>query len=111
MISVALMISFLAPDPGQYLQAWSDAGFASAPAWRLAVVSAFACLRVCLDVLALDSQGPLAIVKPAISNLCNVSVSTVFRCLRRAEYVWIAERIAGNGMNYSNGLISKRCEE
>lgn len=64
-----------------------------------------------VGVLALDSRGSLATVKPAISNLCDVSVSSVFRCLRRAEYVSIAERIAGQRMNYPNGLISKRCEE
>ena len=67
--------------------------------------------EVCLDVLALGSRRSLAIVKPAISDLCNVSVRAVFRCLRRAEYVSIAERIEGNGMDYSNGLISERCEE
>jgi hypothetical protein len=64
-----------------------------------------------VGVLALDLSGSLATVKPAISNLGNVSVSTVFRCLRRAEYVSIAEHISGNEINYPNGLISRRCEE
>lgn len=64
-----------------------------------------------VGVLALDSRGSLATVKPVISNRCNVSVSTVFKCLRRAEYVSIAENISGKRMDYPNGLISKRCEE
>jgi hypothetical protein len=64
-----------------------------------------------VGVLALDSRGSLSMVKPAISNRCNVSVSTVFRCLRREEYVSIAEHITGKRMDHPNGLISKRCEE
>jgi hypothetical protein len=64
-----------------------------------------------VGVLALDLRGSLATVKQAVSNRCDVSVSSVFRCLRRVEYVLIAERIASKRMNYPNGLISRRCEE
>jgi hypothetical protein len=64
-----------------------------------------------VGVLALGIRGSFTKVKPALSNAHNVSVSTVFRCLRRAEYVEIAESIAAKPMNYPNGLIAKRCEE
>lgn len=64
-----------------------------------------------IGVLALDSRGTLTTVKQALSNRHYVSVGTIFRCLRRAEYVSIAERISARVMEYPNGLIAKRCEE
>jgi hypothetical protein len=50
-------------------------------------------------------------VKPAASNRENVAVATLFRCLRRAEYVAIVEELVHEQLHYSNCVIGRKCEE
>jgi hypothetical protein len=63
-----------------------------------------------VGVLALDSKGSLSNIKDATSNRANIRTSTVFRCLRRSEYVCIAEAAIPNVREYPNGLIARACE-
>ena len=64
-----------------------------------------------VGVLSLKKGGSLSTVKPCISNREHVSSSTIFRCLRRAEYVAALEGRSSARMNYSNVLIARKCEE
>jgi hypothetical protein len=40
-----------------------------------------------------------------------VSAATVFRCLRRAEYVELIEGVLQAPLSYPNGIIARKCEE
>jgi hypothetical protein len=64
-----------------------------------------------VGVLALDVRGSFNVVKEAISNKHDVAVATVFRCLRRAEYVEIAEAVLQHPLQYPNGIVARKCEE
>jgi hypothetical protein len=64
-----------------------------------------------VGVLALDMRGSLSVAKQAVSNKNEVSVATVFRCLRRAEYVELIEGVLQAPLSYPNGIIARKCEE
>jgi hypothetical protein len=64
-----------------------------------------------VGVLALETSGSLRLVREGNSNKANLTVATVFRCLRRAEYVKITEELLQMPMRYPNGLIARKCEE
>jgi hypothetical protein len=64
-----------------------------------------------VGVLALGVRGSFSVVKEAISNRNEVAVATVFRCLRRAEYVQIVEDVLHGPLGYPNGIIARKCEE
>ena len=64
-----------------------------------------------VGVLALGTSGSFSLIKEAISNKTNVAVATVFRCLRRVEYVEIIENLLRVPLRYPNGVIARKCEE
>jgi hypothetical protein len=64
-----------------------------------------------VGVLALNLRGSFSVFREAQSNSNNVAVPTIFRCLRRSEYVEIAEAMHHEPLHYPNGLIARRCEE
>jgi hypothetical protein len=64
-----------------------------------------------VGVLALGMRGSFSVVKEAISNRNEVAVATVFRCLRRAEYVEIVEAVLHGPLRCPNGIIARKCEE
>jgi hypothetical protein len=64
-----------------------------------------------VGVLALSAGGSLSVVKQSISNRNNVAGATVFRCLRRAEYLQAVEAALQSKLDYPNGIIAKKCEE
>ncbi len=64
-----------------------------------------------VGVLALHKGGSFSVVKGAVSNRKSVMVPTIFRCLRRAEYMEIIERTLQVPIQYPNGIIPRKCEE
>lgn len=64
-----------------------------------------------VGLISLDKKDVLRVIKPAISNKDNIDPRTVFRILRRDEYVSIIERARGEKIDLPNGLISSYCEE
>lgn len=64
-----------------------------------------------VGILSLDRKDVIRTIRPAISNRENTDPRTIFRILRREEYVSILERITGKKINLPNGLISSHCEE
>jgi hypothetical protein len=64
-----------------------------------------------VGVLALSVGGSLSVVKQSTSNRNNIASATVFRCLRRAEYVQAVEAALHIKLDYPNGIIAKKCEE
>jgi hypothetical protein len=65
----------------------------------------------CVGVLALSMSGSLSMVKQSASNRNNVVNSTIFRCLRRAEYLDAVEKTLQRKLDYPNGIIAKKCED
>ncbi len=64
-----------------------------------------------VGVLALGASGSFSLTRDAIPNKKNVAAATIFRCLRRAEYVEIIEEMLRAPLRYPNGLIARKCEE
>ena len=63
-----------------------------------------------VGILSLDKKDVIRVIKPAVSNKENVDPKTVFRILRREEYVSIIEKITGRKINLPNGVVSSYCE-
>lgn len=64
-----------------------------------------------VGVLALSTGGSLSVVKQSMSNRNYVAGATVFRCLRRAEYLSVVEVALQSKLDYPNGIIARKCEE
>lgn len=64
-----------------------------------------------VGVLSLDIRGTFATIRDATSNKLNVVPDVLFRSLRRAEYMKIAEGISGQPFRFPNGIIARKCRE
>ncbi|MEG8231604.1 sce7726 family protein [Pseudomonas orientalis] len=76
--------------------------------------SALSYAKICderVGVLALDSRDRLKVVKAAADNKKNIDPRSIFRILRRDEYVSILERLQSAPIDIPNGLIAGFCEE
>lgn len=63
-----------------------------------------------VGLLAMERCGSLRLIRDATPNRERISVPTTFRCLRRKEYVSIAEQISGGSIDAPNGSIGTICE-
>lgn len=64
-----------------------------------------------LGVMSVSSQGTLKKIKTASSNLENIDSNTIFRILRKSEFIAAAERVSGESVNLANGLIREHCQK
>lgn len=64
-----------------------------------------------VGILALDSKDRLKVIREAIENKKNIDPRSMFRILRRDEYVSALETLQGVPINVPNGLIAGHCEE
>ncbi len=66
-------------------------------------------VREGVGVMALSQRGSLATIKKAKSNIQALHHRTIFRCLRREEYVSIIREASGQTIDLPNGLIADEC--
>ena len=64
-----------------------------------------------VGLLALSTKGKLSIHREAQSNLANLDAATIFRCLRRPEYLAAIKELFGTVPSLPNGLIGAHCEK
>ncbi|NWC28677.1 sce7726 family protein [Pseudomonas tolaasii] len=64
-----------------------------------------------VGVLALDSKDRLKVIRVASGNKNNIDPRSIFRILRRDEYVCALEKLQSAPIDIPNGLIAGHCEE
>ncbi len=99
----------LLSQTGDYLKVFDKVFVVTHPSQAMAYQEVVASS---VGLLTLSEKGQLSVIRDAVSNRANIVPSSVFRCLRRAEYVsaiqgFTNERVA----DYPSGLIEARCEE
>lgn len=64
-----------------------------------------------VGVAAITGRNSVRVLRSAVSNASHIDAGTVFRMLRRSEYVDAVESVFGKLPPLPNGLIFKHCEE
>lgn len=64
-----------------------------------------------VGILTIDTKDRIRVVRPALSNLENLSSEAIFKILRRDEYVSALERLLKIRINLPNGLVHGFCEQ
>jgi hypothetical protein len=64
-----------------------------------------------VGILILLPNGSLTTYRSPASNLANVNVQDIFRCLRRTEYVTAIKQYFGEFPDLPNGIIRDYCEQ
>lgn len=64
-----------------------------------------------VGLIVLSPQHALSPYRDAQPNIQNVDPRSVFRCLRRAEYLTTVKELFGESPELPNGLISAYCEK
>lgn len=64
-----------------------------------------------VGLIVLSNQHSLTPYREAASNKDNIDPHTIFRCMRREEYITAIETVAGPVPPMPNGLIAAHCEE
>lgn len=62
-----------------------------------------------VGIVALTARGRFVTLRDAVSNAKNLSPQTVFRMLRRSEYLPLIESHLSRSLDLPNGLISQYC--
>ncbi|MFJ4110708.1 sce7726 family protein [Pseudomonas sp. NPDC089758] len=91
-----------------YLKAFDNIYIVTAP--RLAATYEKACPKE-IGIITLTSRDCLSIVRPAQSNKANINPATIFKTLRRDEYVTALEEILKTKISLPNGIIRQHCEK
>lgn len=63
-----------------------------------------------VGVVVLSRTGSLQTIRVAQSNQDRLDPTTIFRCLRRNEYLNAIQRLTGSIPDLPNGLIASHCE-
>lgn len=64
-----------------------------------------------VGIILMSTSGRMKTVRDALSNKTSIDSKTVFRCLRRAEYLEAISGLFGIIPNLPNGLIGDYCEK
>lgn len=64
-----------------------------------------------VGLIVLSNQHSLTPYREATSNKDNIDTKTIFRCMRREEYITAIETVVGAVPPMPNGLIAAHCEE
>lgn len=64
-----------------------------------------------VGLLMLSKRGGLAVHREATTNAANVDARTIFRCLRRTEYLAAVKELFNEEPDLPNGLVHTYCEK
>lgn len=91
-----------------YLKAFDNIYIVTAP--KLAATYEKICPQE-IGILSLSTKGSLSTIRPAQSNKANIDPATIFKTLRRDEYVTALEGILKTRITLPNGIIRQHCEK
>ena len=64
-----------------------------------------------VGIIVLNEKGSMSVYRDAESNAENIDSRTVFRCLRRQEFLDAIELTTGEVVDLPNGLVHAYCEK